>query len=146
MNITQQEADDLINMKKVKLNDMNWKYPELGGSISIPLQSENKREDFILDISRGRIDLKKGTYQNRANKTVILIRLDFGGQPHTNPDGEEIPSPHLHLYREGYGDKWAMVLPIDKFSQISDLRQTLEDFMCYCNIIEYPIIEKGLFV
>jgi hypothetical protein len=35
------------------------------------------------------------------------MRLDLDGPPHRNPDDEEIPWPHLHVYREGYGDKWA---------------------------------------
>jgi len=73
-----------------------------------------------------------------------LARLDFGGAPHRYPDGEEIDIPHLHLYKEGFGDKWAYPVPSKKFSNPSDPRLMLEDFMQYCNIIEQPII-KGLF-
>lgn len=145
INLTQAEADALIAMDKLRVNDDRWNYPGLGGSISIPLSSIDKRENFILDISRGKIDLLKGPYQNRSRQVVVLVRLDFGGQPHRNPDDREIASPHLHLYREGYGDKWAIPIPANKFPNISDLWQTLEDFMRYCNIIEPPIIEKGLF-
>jgi hypothetical protein len=36
---------------------------------------------------------------------VVLVRLDLGGAPHRNPFDEEIGVPHLHLYREGFGDK-----------------------------------------
>lgn len=121
INLSQSEADALIAMEKVKVDNQNWDYPGLGGRISIPLVSKNKRENFILDISRGKIDLLKGTYQNRAHQVVILIRLDFGGQPHRNPDGEEILSPHLHVYREGYGDKWAVAVPSNNFSDMSNL-------------------------
>ncbi|MFA5780377.1 MAG: hypothetical protein WC947_09610 [Elusimicrobiota bacterium] len=145
INLPQSEADALIAMEKIKADDTPWEYPDTGGQIRIPLTSVNKRENFTLDISRGRIDILKGTYQNRAQQVVILVRLDFGGQPHRNPDGQEIASPHLHIYREGFGDKYATPLPADKFSHISDLWQTLEDFMKYCNIVEPPIIERGLF-
>jgi hypothetical protein len=75
----------------------------------------------------------------------VLVRLDFGGAPHRNPDGEEIGSPHLHLYREGYGDKWAVPVPEDRFENLSDPWQTLEDFMRYCNVVQSPMIRRGLF-
>ena len=145
ISLTQVEADALIVMEKIRVNDDLWDYPGLGGSICIPLISKDKRENFILDISRGKIDLLRGRYQNRCRQIIVLVRLDFGGQPHRNPDGEEISSPHFHIYKEGYGDKWAVSLPIDKFPNINDLFQTLQDFMMYCNITEPPLIQKGLF-
>lgn len=145
INLTQDEADLLIAMKKFKVNDDKWDYPGLGGSIMIPLVSEDKRESFLLDIYRGRIDLSKGTYQNRSRQVVLLVRLDFGGQPHRNPDQQEVPSPHLHIYRESYGDKWAVSVPLDKFPNITDLWQTMNDFMLYCNIVEQPNLNRGLF-
>lgn len=145
INLTQPEADLLIEMEKYRVDDTPWNYPGLGGSITIPLVSEDKRENFLLDISRGKIDLLKGTYQNRSRQVVVLIRLDFGGQPHRNPDGGEISSPHLHIYREGYGDKWAIPMPLDRFANIDDLWQTLQDFINYCNIIQPPVIQRGLF-
>ncbi|MDR4506756.1 MAG: hypothetical protein MRJ65_00730 [Candidatus Brocadiaceae bacterium] len=140
----QSEADKLIAMEKHRVNGSVWRYPGLGGSICIPLISFDKRENFNLDISRGKINLSKGTYQNRARKIIVLVRLDLGGPPHRNPDDVEISSPHLHLYREGYGDKWAMPIPTGKFSNISNLWQVLKDFMDFCNITEPPIIQKGL--
>lgn len=100
INLPQTEADLLIAMEKVLVDKELYDYPGLGGQISIPLMSKNKRENFVLDISRGRIDLSKGTYQNRARQIVILVRLDFGGRPHRNPDDQEVSSPHLHIYRE----------------------------------------------
>lgn len=117
----------------------------MGGAISIPLISVDKRERFLLDIWHSRLDLLKGNYQNRARQVVILVRLDFGGSPHRNPDGQEISIPHLHVYREGFGDKWASPVPRELFSNITDLWKTLEDFMRFCNIIQPPIIQRGLF-
>ncbi|MBM3303443.1 MAG: hypothetical protein FJY85_26285, partial [Deltaproteobacteria bacterium] len=104
-----------------------------------------KRENFTLDVSRGKIDLLRGSYQNRSRQVIVLVRLDFGGHPHRNPDGQDIPSPHLHLYREGYGDKWATPVPASVFPDMADLWRLLEDFMAFCNIIEPPLIERGLF-
>lgn len=143
--LLQSEADALIALAKIKVNDDYYDYPGTGGSLIVPLTSQDKREEFLLDIYRGRIDLLKGTYQNRARQVIVLVRIDFGGAPHRNPDGTEVPCPHLHLYREGFGDKWAEPLPINKFPNISDLWQTLEDFMTFCNVIDRPSIVKGLF-
>ena len=109
------------------------------------LTSTDGRESFLLDVRRARIDLAKGTYQNRGRQVVVLARLDFGGGPHRNPDGEEIGSTHLHLYREGYGDKWAYQVPAVHFSHLSDPWLTLGDFMRFCNILEPPNIRRGLF-
>jgi hypothetical protein len=97
MNITQAEADALIAMPKIRTSDETWNYPSMGGAISIPLISPDKRENFLLDIRKGRINLSKGSYQNRSRQVIVLVRIDFGGSVHRNPDGTEVLCPHLHL-------------------------------------------------
>jgi hypothetical protein len=144
IDLDQDIADALIAVQKVRVNDEVNHLPLGGERLSLPLQSRDGHESFYLDIRRGRFDLRKGTYQNRARQIVVLARLDFGGAPHRNPDGEEVPSPHLHIYREGYGDKWAVEVPSDAFPHIQDPWQTLQDFMRYCNITDPPDIQRGL--
>ncbi len=146
INLTQAEADALIAMEKHRANEDLVDFPWKGGSLIISLLSPDKREQFLLDISRSRIDLLKGKFQNRARHIIVLVRLDFGGAPHRNPDGEEVACPHLHLYREGYGDKWASPAPMELFGRISDIFGTFEDFMRHCNITKPPKIQRGLFV
>lgn len=145
LELTQAEADALMAMEKHRLDDQRYDFPSSGGKLIVPLISVDKRENFTLDISRGRIDLSRGKYQNRARQVIVLVRIDFGGAPHRNPDDQEIPCPHLHLYREGYGDKWAGPVPPDKFANSGDPWQTLNDFMKFCNITRPPNIERGLF-
>jgi hypothetical protein len=145
LNLTQAEADALIALSKHRVDNIAWDYPGLGGAITIPLQSSDRREQFTLDIRRGRIDLAKGTYQNRGRQVVVLVRLDFGGAPHRNPDGVEVGSPHLHLYREGFGDKWAIPAPTHRFADLLDPWRVLEDFMSYCNVLDRPVIRRTLF-
>lgn len=147
IHLTQSEADALIAIEKHRINNERHFYPTAGScSLVVPLESPDKREQFFLDIHRGRIDLRKGKYQNRARQVIVLVRLDFGGAPHRNPDGEEISCPHLHLYREGYGDKWAIPVPTEKFPRIFDPWSTLEDFMRFCHVTLPPSIERGLFI
>jgi hypothetical protein len=145
INLTQADADALLAMEKHRLGDTAHDYPGLGGALRIPLQSPDKRESFTLDITRGRVNLAKGTYQNRARSVVILARLDFGGAPHRNPDDEEIPCPHLHLYREGFGDKWATAVSAHAFTDVTDNWALLIDFMRFVNITMPPDIRRGLF-
>jgi uncharacterized protein DUF6978 len=144
-NLSQSEADALIAMEKVRMGDSENSYPDPGGKLSIPLASPDGREVFLLDVSRGQINLAKVTHQNRARQIVVLMRLDVGGAPHRNPDGEEIPCPHLHIYQQGLGDKWAFPAPRDRYSNLDDLMQTLEDFMRHCNVTKPPKIHPGLF-
>ena len=59
--------------------------------------------------------------------------------------GRQWVRPHLHVYREGYGDKWAVPVPADRFGNLADVWQTLSDFMGYCNITQPPRIQRGLF-
>ena len=145
IDLTQAEADALIRIEKRRSNNDRHDFPYCGQSLVLPLLSVDKRESFLLDISRGRIDLLRGKYQNRARQVIVLVRLDFGGAPHRNPDEQDIPCPHLHLYKEGYGDKWAVAAPSDRFRNVSDPWVTLEEFMRFCNITEPPYIERGLF-
>jgi len=142
--LTQSDANALIAMAKHRADDRSWVYPGLGGHLSVPLVSVDRRELFVLDMRRGRIDLAKGSYQNRARQVIVLVRLDFGGAPHRNPDGEEIGVPHLHTYREGFGDKWAIPVPGELFADLNDTWRTLDDFMRYCNIVSPPDIRRGL--
>ena len=73
------------------------------------------------------------------------MRLDLDGPMHRNPDGEEIPCPHLHIYREGYGDKWAIAASVVTYPNTLDLFSTFEAFMQECNITVPLKIQKGLF-
>ena len=104
IDITQAEADALIEMEKRFVEEEDWTFPDAGERIALALTSLDKRENFILDVTRAQIKLTKATYQNRARQAIILMRLDLDGPPHRNPDGSEIPCPHLHTYPEGFGD------------------------------------------
>lgn len=143
--ITQAEADELIALEKHRVDSQIWNYPALGGSINISLTSMNRSKSFILDITRGRVHLSKTSLQNRYTSTTVLVRLDVGGPRHRNPDLRRIRSPHLHIYTEGYGDRWAFSVPSERFRDLSDATQTLEDFMKYCNIVTPPIIQGGIY-
>lgn len=144
IDLSQAEADDLIAVPKVPVSDETYDY-SLAGNLSIPLVSVDRREKFNLEIWRSGIVLAKGRYQSRARNVVVLLRLDFGGSPHRNPDGAELLCPHLHIYREGFADKWAYAVPQDKFGNIGDAWQSLLDFMAYSGLVKQPRINRRLY-
>src|ERR1035437_1901951 len=116
--------------------EREWLFPAPSDAVAIPLTSLDERESFMLDVTRAQMRLTKATYQNRARAAIILMRLDLDGPPHRNPDGVELPCAHLHLYREGYGDKWAIPAPLAIYSNTLDLFSTFEAFMRQCNITD----------
>jgi hypothetical protein len=142
--LTQAEAESLIAMEKRLEESGVIQFPHPGDQQSWKATSLDGRETFLMDVNRGRIRLAKCTYQERYRGTEILIRLDLAGPPHRNPDGEVIEAPHIHVYREGYADKWAMALPADRFPDTSDLPRTFRDFLAYCNVIDIPEIQASL--
>lgn len=141
--LAQADADALLKMEKVPASSDIFHFPDLGGRIEVPLVSRDQREAFSLDVNRKRIALTTG-YQTRARKAVVLARLDFSA-PHRNPDGTAIGVPHLHLYREGFGDKWAVEVPAGVLGNPNDAWRVLQDFMRYCGVVEEPNIVQGLF-
>lgn len=143
--LTKAEAEALIAMEKHRADDEVRTYPAPGQQVKIGLVSASRREKFFLAINRKSIDLRKRSYLTLGRQVVVLVRLDYGA-PHRNPDGQEVPSPHLHRYVVGYADKWAEAVPEDAFPNITEPWLALtKDFMQYCNITRPPKIERGLF-
>lgn len=145
IDISQEVADKLFAMDKYRINDKEHRFSVPGRKLIIALASDDGRESFFLDLYRGRRRAYKISLQNRARQTVPLRRLDLQGAKHTNPDGQIVPAPHLHIYREGFRDKWAEPAPPGIFSNLDDVWTTLHDFMQYCNISKLPIIQRDLF-
>ena len=145
VHLTQAEADELLAMEKRKVDNRDYNFPVRGDSLAIRLISSDAREHFLLDLYRGKANRLKVSYQNRARSVVVLARLDIGGAPHRNPDGTKIVCPHLHLYSEDFGDKYA-VSPPAHFSDLANAWTTLHDFILFCNIVVPPKIQRGLFI
>ena len=135
--LTQAEADALIVLPKRRELATPYDLKPNGCRLNIPLISHDGREEFVLDIWHRTVELTKATNQLRGRKVIPLLRLDLGGAPHRNPDGAEIRGPHLHRYREGYGDRWATPLPAD-FGSSADREVLLTEFMRYCCIDPTP--------
>jgi hypothetical protein len=157
--LTQSEADALFAMPKKPKSSNSMIFPHAGEKLLAEFVSLDGREVFLFNLTRGSIEVSKCTYQKRARQVEILRRLDVGGSPHPNPavdmvplnflapyNGIEIPCPHLHIYVEGFADKWAIPAPDDLINPDADLYVVMERFLRYCNVQEMPNIERGLFI
>ncbi len=143
--LTQAEADELMRMEKHRLATDAVPFPAPGLSLTIALRSTDGREEFLLDVWRSAKNARRARFQLRARRTVILARIDLGGQPHHNEKDEtDFPALHLHLYREGWGSDWARPVPSEHFTTLDDHHRTLEEFMIYCNITAPPKFQWDL--
>ena len=74
-----------------------------------------------------------------------MLRFDSSGR-HTNPDGNIFDGPHLHIYKDGYDDKFAFpVSTIGVDEKNCDKAVVLSNFLSYCNINNCPPIQNCLF-
>lgn len=146
--LTQSDIDLLLNMIKKLKSNKKIDFPQSGEEIKLDVISTTTKDKFIIDINRkGYIKINRCTYQTRYQKSIVLLRLDVNGPPHTNPDGEVIPCPHLHIYREGYETRWAFPLQ-EKISvqEPNDLIEILIRFLEYNKIKNIPVVEEQMFL
>jgi hypothetical protein len=142
--LIQSEADQLMQMIKHFVHPPPTIVIPPGADDSYELAGPNDRERFLLDVWRGTYRLSKLKFQNRVRTAIVLVRLDVDGAPHTNPDGERLGGTHLHLFKEGYDDKWAYPLDSQVFPLLSDPGKTFHDFCTYCRIESPPAVQGVL--
>lgn len=133
--LTQGDANQLIACLKELIGDSNVIFPQPGEYIELDAKSTNDGDIFVIDVNRkGTLKISKCTYQLRYNKSTQLLRIDLDGPTHTNPDGIEVPCPHIHIYTEQFGLRFAFPLSKEILTDTNDLLQVLIDFLSYINI------------
>jgi hypothetical protein len=144
--LSQDEADEMLAMQK-RFRSSQLISLDVGVRIARDLDPVALIEPsprLMLDIQRATIRLSKIKYQHRGARTVVLARLDVSGSPHTNPDQVEISGTHLHLFREGFEDKWASELVLSEWTDLTDKELTLRDFCKRFNIDQLPPVRVPL--
>ena len=142
--LTQQAADFLAQVAKVITSAEVILVPSAGGSQAWEAEDYRGRDKFHLHMRRGRKVSTKITVQERYHTNEILLRLDIDGATHSNPDGTIVPTPHLHIYKEGYDDKWAFLVPPGLDISSGDPTLILINFLKYCGIDPIPSVQGGL--
>jgi len=142
--LTQSEADLLLRMSKRFADPVYALAMPPGHDESHELVGNDSGDErFLLD-TRGCRRTMKLKFQTRSRKVFILARLDIEGGPHTNPDGQRLGGTHLHLYREGFDDKWAAPLDPVLFPDTSSIATAFQDFCRLCAIREPPTVGETL--
>lgn len=145
MTLTQSEAEYLIALPKQFLENDPVELGTPDKAIKRELASLDGRERFLLDVWSSGARLGKHTLQNRSRTVIILVRVDVGDTlEHTNPDGAQISGAHIHIYREGYDDKFAFPLSQYPFRNSTDIVLTFEDFARFCYIQNLPPVVRRL--
>lgn len=149
MNISEEEAVRLIAEKKKYHKKDKDDFDILvnnaqKGKAKYTFMSDDERDEFCITFERKGIQLDKRSKCLVGSKTIPLLRLDLG-KPHRNPDGEDVGENHIHIYKEGFDDKWAYPIDVKDFTHLDDVVQTFYDFLRYCNAEDFPKIQKGLF-
>lgn len=140
--LPQLRADDLLAADKIKATETNFHLTStIKKPVSIPLIAPSiAGETFSLDVAQKRIVLKLKCQLRCTTEAVVLARLDFAS-PHRNPDGTEVGVPHLHVYREGYGDRFAYEVPTGMLKDPDDPLQVLLDFLATYHIERNGIVD-----
>ena len=140
--IPQPRADAFLAARKIKATETDFRLTStILKPVSIPLIAPAiAGEAFSLDVTQKRIVLKLKCQLRNTTHSVILARLDFAS-PHRNPDGTSVGVPHLHVYREGYGDRFAYEVPPGMLKNPDDPLQVLLDFLATYNIERNGIVD-----
>lgn len=140
--LTQEEADELLEMLK-KCVQQSFSLPKKGEKDDLEIQGINDRSKFfIISVNRANKTANKVSFTARYKKgDVRLLRLDVAPTaPHRNLEefgGEKIVGTHLHIYKEGFEDKYAIPFDIDD----PDLYKYFLIFLDEFNVVERCKIE-----
>lgn len=140
--LTDAEVERLVALVKEFVHQSSIDFPGFGDHLEREVRSTVGHDDFLIDVNRrGKTKKSKCTYQKRYAVADIIFRLDIDGPPHTNPDGSFVRCPHLHIYREGYADKWAYPIDPSEFTDTTKLVTTFREFLNRCKVRDVPEIQ-----
>jgi hypothetical protein len=150
MEITDTERDQLFKTPKeftdnellmLGPNPIKW---------SRELKSLETKGIFNLDYYSGRLELKY-SINHRTRKSLVLLRY-CSHCFHTNPEelGGDIfrNEAHIHLYREGYGDRYAMkiadLFPHLTATECQDIGIIMREILSKISVQNPPIVTGTL--
>lgn len=141
--LSQAEADNKIRLQKAFVDKrpliINRPYNEKRQLISLyePI------ETFYLYITQTAIDFGNYSTVTRYFQIPLVRACIDPDKKHTNPDGTQINGPHIHIYREGFLDKFAQPLPKGDFPDLG-IVQFVRAFLRYCSIGDIQINDQNV--
>jgi len=141
MFLKQADFEHLINLKKKFKSSMIIKSEPAPLHWTREIISMDSEHTFLLDFYRGSFNINRFTINTRFKKNIILIRFDSQGK-HINPDKTFFDGPHLHVYKEGYNDKFAYPISVLGLNETNfTIQDALSKLLDYFNVIEIPKIQ-----
>lgn len=143
--LTQEEADELLEMLK-KCASAALNFPAFGRRADFDVTGINdKSKKFVISVNRKNRYVNKVSFVARYKSgDVRLLRLDVNpSERHTNPegtDGNTIEGTHLHIYKEGFHDRYA--IPFDLKDK--GLDDTFKSFLERFNVVDIPQIRMQI--
>lgn len=142
IDLTTREADKFIKMLKVAEENglmVDWKFIVGQDKYSIEFLAMPKDVEADIRFRVKGCKRQKLSFVLLLNSTnIALLRIDKNF--HTNPDGTKLSDTHIHIYQEGYGDKWAY--PLDNFD-LDDVHTSFLKFLDKINFDKSTIDFRG---
>ena len=134
MELTQALAEKYRNspkrLKNVDKLNLSAEFKIMGEE----LISDEFGDIFKLDLGKNKIELKVLNCNTRANDCFVLARLDVNDREHKNPDGTKVGETHLHIYKEGFNDRFAYDPKEHGFSNFDNVSALILQFADFCKI------------
>lgn len=142
IDLTTSEANKLIQLLKIAEErglKVDWKFIDEQEKYIIDFSAIPKEVDGDIKFKVKANKRFKTSFALLLNGTnIALLRIDKNF--HTNPDGSKLSNTHIHIYQEGYGDKWAY--PLDDFN-MDDTNTSFIKFLDKINFDKSSIDFKG---
>jgi len=130
--ITDNELNQLLQVEKFL--PQKFHLPTENETLSCILDTSTK-EIFQLNISRkNTLELVRKSKVQGSYYKEPLVRVEVDAPPHTNPDLEIVGRNHIHIYREGYGMRWAY--PLESFHHVY-FKQPFEFVVLFDDFCQY---------
>lgn len=144
--LTQSEFDQLVHIEKIFKENSSLTLGPAPIKWTRDIISSDRKETFLLDFIRGSLEIKKYTYNKRYRQSIVLLRICSTGR-HSNPQilgGECFNGPHVHVYKEGYGDKVAYSINTIGINDGFTMDGALKALLDYFNVIAQPSIQTTI--
>ncbi len=149
------DSEFLLNIQERKKYIENYfNFPRQNEFITLNAQGSQTQNNYLIDINKKQATLERVTFQGRHRVNIILLRMDIGTKPHTNPDKTLISGNHIHIYKDGYHDTFAYELNdpvLNELNPAFDLTKFKTKnhtnlfiaFSEFCNFDQCPIIKQS---
>ncbi len=141
-NLTQSEAEALMAVRKIFEDTSPLMIDRPFREERKLISSANSSDTFYLNINETAIEFGKYFVNNRYFSTPLVRLCMDKDAVHENPDGQKIQGCHIHIYREGYGDKFASELRLANITGTTTI-QVIGQFLVFCNIDRIQIQNQG---